>query len=102
MPLKTEVSEGLARSPPSVITVDTNATATELFAARSLESRLRATVGLRTAHVVAASATTVHAVQMAVGFGASLAAGIRGERLHGLGNDGYPNTNETSCECTIK
>ena len=83
----TDVS--LAWSPPSLITVGSNATATELFAAGSLESRLRETLGLAAAHIVAVSARTAHAVQLAVGYEASLAAGVPAEKLHGLGDDGY-------------
>ena len=79
----------LAWSPPSLITVGRNATATERFAAGSLESRLRATLGLATAHVAAASAGTAHKPQLAVGFRASLAAGVPAEQLQGLGDDGY-------------
>lgn len=77
-----------AWSPPPLITVS-NATATELFAAGSLESRLRETLGLAAAHIVEASARTAHAAQLAVGYEASLAAGVSAEKLHGLGDDGY-------------
>jgi hypothetical protein len=80
----------LAWSPPSLITVGNNATATELFAAGSLESRLHETLGLAAAHIVAVSTTrTAHAAQLAVGYEASLAAGVSAEKLHGLGDDGY-------------
>ena len=76
-------------APPALITVGSNATATELFAAASLESRLRDTFGLRAVHTRTASARTAGLGQLAVGWQACVVAGIDAKQLQGLGDDGY-------------
>ena len=78
-----------AWSPPALITVARNATPTELFAAASLESRLRTTLGLAGAHVAGSSASNAGTPQLAVGHEAALQAGIAAAQMEGLGDDGY-------------
>lgn len=76
-------------NPPSLITVGTNATATELFAAGSLQARLRTILGLNKTRIAVAGTQTTRVAHLAVGFGAAVAAGVPAERMQHLGEDGY-------------